>query len=403
SSRGEAYIDAIDWAAMLMADPECVIVNKQSKINTWPKIVEDARKKNGNQLWVGPANGGLDHVTALKIWGKAGMKARWIPFKSGGKAIAALLGEQGLAYVGNPRDILGNDDLKIAVVSSEKRLPEFPDVPTFSEFGIENMSNEYMWRGLVYKKGTPQKIQEWYDELFQKVTDDQEWQRYWKRGAIDVTYKKTDEFTKIVQEDKEEFTHYLQKLGIIQAENDSLIVKLTSGRLMRMILIVLTALFILVSLFINRTSLRKMAGEILIPILFILISLLFLLLSFTFPSLEEVSSAVVPRLWIFILIPLNIIVLIKSLRKKEEIKYSSSNVKMVYNFICLLILYLLAMHYIGYFISTFLFVTTAILLLGYRKYIVLLMISVGWLLFSYFVFYRLLYVPLPLGKLIELL
>jgi len=165
SSGGEAYIDGIDWAALMMADPECIITHKKQKVNSWDDLLQDAKAKKGDQLWLGPANGGLDHVTALKIWDEAGIKAKWIPFKSGGKARAALLGEQGVAYIGNPREVLGNDDLQIAAVSSVKRLPQFPDVPTFNEMGIKNLDNEFMWRGFVLKKGTSSEIREWYDKL----------------------------------------------------------------------------------------------------------------------------------------------------------------------------------------------------------------------------------------------
>ncbi|MDN5354330.1 MAG: putative tricarboxylic transport rane protein [Candidatus Cloacimonadota bacterium] len=403
SSGGEAYIDAINWAAMLMADPECVIVNKQNKVNSWPNLLADARKKNGKQLWVGPANGGLDHVTALKIWEKAGIEARWIPFKSGGKALAALLGEQGVAYVGNPRDVLGNDNLKIAAVSSEKRLSPFPQAPTFAELGIEGMDNEYMWRGFVYKKGTPVKIRAWYDDLFHKVTNDPDWQNYWKQGAIDVTYKKSDEFTQIVHQDKEEFTHYLQKIGILSKEQDNFVSKLKNPVYQNLLLLISLLVFLIVTIVIKSSSFQGNIGSLLIPIFFIILSLIFFLLSFTFPSKEEVSSAVVPRLWIFLLIPLNIIVLIKNVKKEQVVKESSVSSKMVFKFMFLLILYLLGIYYLGYFISTFFFLPAGILMLGYRKYWSTLFISLGWLLFSYFIFYKLLFVPLPVGKLIEML
>jgi putative tricarboxylic transport membrane protein len=129
---GKDYLDALSWTAMLMADPECVITNGTQDLYEWQEIVENAVKHPGQQNWVGPAAGGLDHVTALKIWDAYGMDAKWIPFKSGGKALAALLGEQGVAYVGNPRDALGNADLHIAAVSSPNRLGYRENKPPFS-------------------------------------------------------------------------------------------------------------------------------------------------------------------------------------------------------------------------------------------------------------------------------
>jgi hypothetical protein len=282
-------------------------------------------------------------------------------------------------------------------------LPEFPQVPTFSEFGIENMGNEYMWRGLVYKKGTPDKIKIWYDELFRKVTNDAEWQKYWKRGAIDITYKGTEEFTKIVHQDKQQFTHYLQKIGILNKDDESLISKLKESFYLNLLLLVSILVFLLSAWFIKRSAFQGNIGSLLIPIFFILLSLIFFLLSFTFPSHEKVSSAVVPRLWIFLLIPLNLIVIFKTAKSAPKAEANAGSILMVFNFIILLSLYLLGIYLLGYFISSFVFLPLGILLLGYRKYWNILFISLGWLLFSYLIFYKLLFVPLPIGKLIEML
>jgi putative tricarboxylic transport membrane protein len=402
SSGGEAYIDDIDWAAMMMADPECIITYKKQDVNSWDDIQKDAELKEGDQLWLGPANGGLDHVTALKIWDETGISAKWIPFKSGGKARAALLGEQGVAYVGNPREVLGNDDLEIAVVSSSQRLTQFPDIPTFGELGISGLDNEFMWRGFVLKKGVAPEIRKWYDELFSKVNNDPEWREYWERGGIDVVYKSSEEFTKIVHDDKEQFTHYLQKIGIINTEADNLMAKIATGNALNYLIIIFAIVYIIGIVLTNRSSKRKYQG-LMIPIFFIMLSILFYIISFSFPSNEKVGPSVVPRLWIFILVPLNIFLITNILKQKGNIEKKANNQIMVFKFIGLLILYLISIFYIGYFISTFIFIFAGIYMLGYRKYLTMLIISFGWLLFSYLIFYKLLYVPLPVGKLIEMI
>ena len=403
SSGGEAYIEGIDWAAMMMADPECIITHTKQKVNTWEDILADAKAKEGDQLWLGPANGGLDHVTSLKIWEKAGIKAKWIPFKSGGKARAALLGEQGVAYVGNPREVLGNDELQIAAVSSVKRLPQFPDVPTFNEFGITGLDNEFMWRGFVLKQGTPNEIRKWYDELFTNVNNDPEWREYWERGGIDVLYKSSAEFTEIVNNDKEQFTHYLQKIGIINTEATNTLAKLATGKTLNLLVVSLLIILLVIWFITKRSTKGTSLNGIMLPLFFISLSIVFFLISYTFPSNEKVGPSVIPRLWIIILIPLNIYLIIDVLRKKKKIEPKEENNKIVFGFIGLLILYLISIFYLGYFISSFVFLFIGMYMLGYRRYLTILLISAGWLLFSYLIFYKLLYVPLPIGKLIEMI
>ncbi|MDX9800757.1 MAG: tripartite tricarboxylate transporter substrate binding protein [Spirochaetia bacterium] len=190
-----------DWISMLQIDPECVITNAKSKVHTWEQVFADAKAKNGNQLWLGPAAGGLDHVTAQKIWASAGMQAKWVPYDSGAKAIAGLLGQQGIVYVGNPAEVKGKPDLKVAAICYSERLPEFKDVPTFKELGIEGVENEIMWRGFAVKAGTPDNVIAWYDDLFTKVSNDADWKKTYESDGIAVVDWKKDKFNKLVADD----------------------------------------------------------------------------------------------------------------------------------------------------------------------------------------------------------
>jgi len=190
-----------DWIAQMQIDPECVITNNTTGVVTWEQVVADAKAKGGDQLWLGPAAGGLDHVTAQMIWKAAGIEAKWVPFASGGKAKAALLGVQGITYTGNPGEIIGKPDFSVAAVCTAERLPQFPDVPTFKELGIEGLENEVMWRGFAVKAGTDDSIIAWYDDIFEKVTNDPEWIATYAPMGNMLVHKTRDEFNKIVQAD----------------------------------------------------------------------------------------------------------------------------------------------------------------------------------------------------------
>jgi putative tricarboxylic transport membrane protein len=216
TSKEEVNLDNFIWLAMLVSDSECIITNKNSPINTWEQIVEDAKAKKGGQIWVGPAAGGRDHVMAMKTWDKAGIEAKWIPYDSGGKAIAALLGGHGVAYVGNPLDVIGKPDLKIAALSRESRLEQFPDAPTFKELGVEGLDNEMMWRGIVVKKDTDPEALSFYADLFQKITKDPEWIKFLGEGGADAVYYGPEKFLELAKQHTEEFTVYLKKIGVLK-------------------------------------------------------------------------------------------------------------------------------------------------------------------------------------------
>lgn len=210
------YLWGFDWISMLMRDPECIITNSKLPVSNWIDVVSDAKAKKGRQIWVGPATGGNDHLMAMKVWNKYGISALWIPFESGPKAMAALMGGQGIAYVGNPADTMGRPDLKVAVVSSEKRLPQFPDTPTFKELGITGLDDEIMWRGFAVKKGTPKEAIRWFQDLVDKVTADPEWRKFFYDQAIEVVSYREDKFTPIVRQGLDDASTLLKEFGVIK-------------------------------------------------------------------------------------------------------------------------------------------------------------------------------------------
>ena len=217
STGGTIDVNELSWLAMMVSDPEAIITLKTSPINTWQQLVADAKAKDGKQIWVGPAAGGNDHIMAMKTWKTVGIKAKWVPYKSGGKAMAALMGGHGIAYVGKPQDVIGRPDLKVAVISSPNRIGgEFAVVPTFNELGVKGLDNEIMWRGFIIKKGVPQEAYDFYMVLFEKVNKDPKWREYIEKGGATPVLYKEDKFLSIVKADQKEFTETLKSLGAIK-------------------------------------------------------------------------------------------------------------------------------------------------------------------------------------------
>lgn len=217
SGGNKINVDDLNWMALMVSDPEAVITNRNQEVNTWEQIVADAKKQGGKQIWVGPAAGGNDHIMAMKTWKAAGIEAKWIPYASGGKAMAALLGGHGVAYVGNPQDVIGRPDLKVAAVSSAERLEgEFADAPTFAELGVQGLDDEIMWRGFMTKKGIPAEAQAFYNDLFTKVNADPEWQEYVQRGGATPLFIEEAEYVKTIKINQQEFAEALKQIGAIK-------------------------------------------------------------------------------------------------------------------------------------------------------------------------------------------
>jgi hypothetical protein len=170
------------------------------------------------------------------------------------------------------------------------------------------------------------------------------------------------------------------------------------------LLIIFMAAVLAASVLIVRRSEKKIfTGRIILPLFFVEFTAVFGILALNFPKAtgDEVGASIVPFLWLIGIFSLALFLLIRGLSGQEEEDPEWGRVGKVFIFLGMTVVYLLIMQLIGYSLATLLYLICGMLFLSYRNWKVMITISGGWVLFSYFIFYRLLYVPLPKGILIE--
>jgi len=146
-----------------------------------------------------------------------------------------------------------------------------------------------------------------------------------------------------------------------------------------------------------RLSKRKdYTGQAIIPTMMIAFSLLLWGVTFSFP-MEEAGPSQIPRLWIFWAVLLSGILLLFCITGSADPDPKSGRLGFLALGIGLLIVYYFAIEFFGYFISSFIFLAAIMYILSYRKVLIIVLVCSGWVIFSYLVFYKLLYIQLPLG------
>ncbi len=393
-TKSGIHMDDFYFLACLVIDPEVLITNRKAPVRTLEQIIRDAKEKQGKQKWLGPLVGGVDHLMALKTWEQLGIRGEWIPFEGGSDALAALMGRHGTVYVGNPVDVKGRPDLMIAAVSAERRLPDFPRNPTFLEKGF-GLKHEVLWRGYALKQGTDPRAVSYLTDLIYKVSRDSSWLQFVRATSAQPVFLAHEAFSEMVQKDQLDALKYLRLAGILA--DTTRIHGANSTRNGFISLIVFLLLLLTLYLF----KREWFSADFIIPLFLIILSFFLYGMTIDFPSgklSKTAGPAAMPRLWIYGLIIFNVWLLIKNISlKNRPRKEDSVNKLQAVGLAGLMFAYIIVIQYLGYYISTFLFLTGGSYLLDYRKTWLILLNSVGFTVLSYFIFYKILQVPLPTG------
>ena len=389
-NKSKVSLDDFLFIANMVSDPEALISNRKRNFKSLNDIIQDANNNEKTQVWIGPGTGSRDHLMAVKSWDTFGIDANWIDYKSGPQSILAMLRNESAVYVGNPADIKGKSDLDIISIASDKRLMSLPDIPTFKEQGYD--LNESMWRGFAFKKEVPEEAVKYVTRVLQEVVNDDEWENYCNETYVFSNFEDHKKFTSRIVQEVKETNYYLNKVGLLVAyEKESPI------PLLIVLLIIAIGVFLLLFAF-NKFSISRFNYDQIIAGTIISLSLFFYYQTILFQIPETVnitSPSLIPEIWIITLLLLSILLIIKSKNRGAETVNSSP--KTVLIIIALLLGYLVAMQWIGYFFTTPVFILSAMYLLKYRKIALMAINAFGFVLFSYFIFNKLLHIDLPLG------
>ena len=147
---------------------------------------------------------------------------------------------------------------------------------------------------------------------------------------------------------------------------------------------------------------QRYIGNILLPVAVLVVAAVFLSQTFGFPGGNgDVGPAGVPYLWIAFLAIFSVGLIFQAVAHRMAPDPVPGRVGFVLLYVGGLCLYLVAIKWLGYYASTFIFLVASMYLLGARSHLVIVLVAVGWLVFSYFVFADTLHIDLPDGWLMQ--
>lgn len=144
----------------LGALPQLVIVSAQSPYTTLQQLLADARRRPGQVQWATAAYGAAGHLAAELLKFKANVDMPIVPYKGGAPALNDLIGMHVAAMVepmASAYPQVKGGTLRALAVTTPRRLPALPDLPTVAESGFPGFDMP-SWYGIWTPAGTPHNI-----------------------------------------------------------------------------------------------------------------------------------------------------------------------------------------------------------------------------------------------------
>lgn len=186
----------------LGSNPFVLGVNKNVPAKNVKEFVEMVKAAPGKYNFASGGSGSVSHLSGALFQKRAGLDMMHINYKGDAPAMAGLIGGEVTMYFGNfsalaPQAKSGA--IHLIGVSSEKRSPQFPDVPTIAE-SYPGFRTE-TWNGLMAPAGTPRAIVERIAREVQKIAKDPVYIERMTNFGVDIVADTPEHFAQTIKTD----------------------------------------------------------------------------------------------------------------------------------------------------------------------------------------------------------
>ena len=201
----------------LVEGPYVMVVNPSLGVKNVREFIALAKKEPGQIFFASSGNGSSQHLVGALFMQMADVKLTHVPYKGSNAAMQDLLGGRVKAsFVGMPNAIpnLSGGRLVALAVTTKKRSPDLPDVPTMDEAGVKGYEAT-IWLGMLAPKGTPRDVVDKLNASVRKVLADPEAQKLMHKAGVEVAPSTPEQFASLMKTEYDRWGEVVRKTGAV--------------------------------------------------------------------------------------------------------------------------------------------------------------------------------------------
>jgi len=212
------YDSLKDFAPVLQFGdaPNVLVVHPELPVKSVSELVALAKAKPGSIDFASSGNGSSQHLFAALFTSLAGVKMTHIPYKGSAQATTDLLaGQVKVSFPGIAGMIqhIRNGRLRALAVTSAKRSPQMPDVPSIAEAGVKGYEAS-LWLGILAPAALPKDINARLNAEVGRILKQPALQASFRTVGTEIVYRAPEDFGKFVKSELGKWARVVKETGM---------------------------------------------------------------------------------------------------------------------------------------------------------------------------------------------
>jgi putative tricarboxylic transport membrane protein len=201
--------------AFFARDPQGIMVPADSSYRSVKDIIDDAKNKPEAIVCAVTSALGTGRQTLWRLERETGTRFKFVTFKAGSEAILSVLGGHVPFTTENVSEAWAHVEAKkmrVLAVTTEKRMPALPDVPTMLEIGYKVQIGT--GRGFGMPAGVPKEAVAVMEAALLKAHRSPLWQDYSKKNMYEDVWMDSAAFAQYLSGERASHVEFIKSIGV---------------------------------------------------------------------------------------------------------------------------------------------------------------------------------------------
>jgi len=209
-----------DYLAVSLADTSPVVMCAKANFpaNDAKELFEHLKKNPGKYTYGNDGVGGTIQLAVERIFIRAGVKMRPVPFGGAGETLKNFLGNHVDFFGGSITTILPyvkDGSAKCFFTSGPERVASIPNAMSLTDLGMPDAAT-LLWHGVVAPKGLPRDRLVLLEKAFQQAARSDKFRQYMEPRGIKVEGSTAVEFRQLLDSEYKAMGDIMKNIGLVK-------------------------------------------------------------------------------------------------------------------------------------------------------------------------------------------